>query len=833
MSGSGNSIYRLGDVVVDTTQGCLKRDGQEQYLRPKTFQVLVYLIEHRERLVTKEELMENLWPETAVTDDALVQCIVDIRKALGDDSRQPKFVKTLPKVGYRFISPVEELTLNGQAAVETEEVTSFEIEFEEVIEDSQESEGARELRSAGAGEQERLFAPLPLIPPAPLPLGSSAPLPASPSASVLARPPARRRVVFISALVVALTTLAVASVYVGQKLFGAKSPPAEVTLPQVPGKRPVAVMFFENRTANRELNWLREGLADMLITNLSRSKKLTVLSRQQLHQLLERIEHEPANVIRLNEAMEIARRCRAETIILGSFAQLGEKTRIDVQLHDGRSGQLQAAEHVIVDRPEHILTQIDLVSLKLAGHLGASFTEQDQPTRLADVMTSSLEAYRYYSLALEKAKAYHTNEAIELWKKAIALDPQFAMAYARIGYTHAMIRVNETSLGKPYLEKALQLAHRLTEKDKLYVMAWSAAATGNTEQVISSLRALIAQYPQEVEAYLRLGYQLNYQGKLEEATAVYQQGVTVAPEAKDIYNALGFALYNFGRYDEAIAAHERYVELAPNEPNAHDSLGMSYNEAGRYEEAIAEFDRALALNPEFHFAHLHLGDVSFRLGRYRTAIEQYQRYLKFAPSDWDRSVAYNRLAMVYFNKGDLTRAAAAAKHERKHGNDFGGSLLVALARGDWAAAQQLNEKLLGESPLNPATKLITQLGPKSLDYLRGYYALKTGRADEAIEHFKKIAGRPPLVWNVDGVEDCLANAYLELGRWDDAVAEYERLLRLNPNYPLAEYHLGQAYERKGRHDRARAAYERFLEIWRDADADIPEVIVAKKRLEFK
>jgi tetratricopeptide (TPR) repeat protein len=86
---------------------------------------------------------------------------------------------------------------------------------------------------------------------------------------------------------------------------------------------------------------------------------------------------------------------------------------------------------------------------------------------------------------------------------------------------------------------------------------------------------------------------------------------------------------------------------------------------------------------------------------------------------------------------------------------------------------------------------------------------------------------------VDGVEDCLANAYLELGRWDDAVAEYERLLRLNPNYPLAEYHLGQAYERKGRHDRARAAYERFLEIWRDADADIPEVIVAKKRLEFK
>jgi predicted Zn-dependent protease len=111
-------------------------------------------------------------------------------------------------------------------------------------------------------------------------------------------------------------------------------------------------------------------------------------------------------------------------------------------------------------------------------------------------------------------------------------------------------------------------------------------------------------------------------------------------------------------------------------------------------------------------------------------------------------------------------------------------------------------------------------------------ALKRGRAAEAVEYFRSATRRLPLSWNVDSaVEDCLADAYLELGQLDEAITEYERILRLNPNYPLAHYHLGQAYERKGDRDRARVAYERFLQIWAGADPDIPEVMEAKRRVE--
>src|SRR5688572_27165979 len=95
------------DLEVRPDLGCLRRaDGSEIYLRPKTFQTLQLLLEHRARVVSKEEIARTIWPDTAVTDDAIVQCIVEIRKALGDDARTGRYVRTLSKNGYRFVGDV-------------------------------------------------------------------------------------------------------------------------------------------------------------------------------------------------------------------------------------------------------------------------------------------------------------------------------------------------------------------------------------------------------------------------------------------------------------------------------------------------------------------------------------------------------------------------------------------------------------------------------------------------------------------------------------------------------------------------------------------------------
>ena len=759
MESSEKQIYRFADIEVDLSRNCLRRGNKEEHLRKKTFSILVYLIRERGRVVTKEELFATAWKDTAVTDGVLLHCIKEIRQALGDDSHRPRFIKTVPKTGYRFIGEVRE-------------------EFQSPVKESEEQRtknDGRKMNSQSASKNRRLV---------------------------------------LAGILVSVAALAFLG-FLGRSSWKQS---AEVVLPIAPGKRSVAIMFFENQSKNTKLDWLREGIADMLISNLSRSEKLIVLNRQQLRLLLERSEYKTGDGINLEKALEIARKSRAEALIVGSFATLGEKTRLDAQIYEVKSGELLTTESLTVERAEQILTEIDGLSMRLAVHLGAGDRER---MKIDEVMTDNLEAYRYYSLAVEKAQAFHTNEAIEFLEKAVSLDPQFAMAYARLGYIHTVVRVDEGERGKPFLEKAFALSHRLTERDKLYIQAWYAMANKDREATIQNLHEIIARFPSDTETYFRLGNLLRHQGQTEEAIEVYERGITFDPEAQNIYNGLGFCYSELARYDEAIAAHRRYAQLAPAEPNAYDSLGITLTEAGRYTEAHDTLNRALDLKPDFHFANLHLGDVYFRRGKYREAIKQFERYLQLAPTDWDKAIGYNRLALLYAQKGDLIRAEKFARGESKF-KQYRSAFLIALARNDLQTAENLKENF-SRLPNSAAES-------KQFAYFEGYYAQKTGRHEAAFAQFKRVTNEPPFIWNNDGIPtmDCLGNAFLQAGRFDEAIAEYERILQMNAYYPLARFHLAQAFERKGQIEKARENYRLFLETWKDADADIPEIIAAKK-----
>jgi tetratricopeptide (TPR) repeat protein len=785
MNRQNQRIYRLDGIEIDTSQLVLKRSGEEQHLRQKTFRVLIYLLEQRERLITKDELIEHVWRNTAVTDNALEQCLAEIRKALGDDSRHPRFIKTVPRAGYRFIGAVDEVGSNSSAIVGATRAVAYPQVEQAAGQDFHPSESAQS------------------------PLKS--------------QPWIRRRPVLILVASILVATIGIAVMI--KKRSAASQSLVRVTLPQDAGKRPVAVMFFDNRSGSADLDWLREGLADMLITDLSRSNNLTVLSREQLHLLLERAGHKDTEPIGLEEALNVARHSQAKIVVLGSFARLGEQIRIDAQLHDARDGQLLAAERLVVDQPAQILSQVDLLSLKLASHLGAP-SEQQANAGLTRVMTNSLEAYRYYSLGVEKAQAVQNPEAIELLKKAIALDPEFAMAYARIGYAYGVTGA-EPEKAKPYLQKGFQLSDRLTERDKHYIAAWYDIANLDYPAAINSFRDLISHYPLEVEAYWRLARLLVGEQRYGEALEVAKQGLVIDSGAKDLYNTLGGIYTDLGRHDEAIAMDRRYVELAPEEPNAHDSLGLAYQWAGRYPEAIAEYARALALKSGFGIALVHLGNTYSQQGRYREAIKQYQRYFQSASSDNYRARAWHSISVVYWNEAKLTETERAAKEEIKYNKrGVGNLLLVALERSDRAAAEKFRQIL-------EARRLDERFDTgamRQLFFYYGYFDLKTGRSEEAVENFKQALKHRPVIWDIDPLEDCLAKAYLGMGRLDEAIAEYERILRLNPNYPLVHYHLAQAYERKGLRDQGRTEYERFLQTWKDADADIPEVVRARKFL---
>ncbi len=773
--------YRFDDIEVDPSLGCIRRAGVEQHLRQQSFHVLVYLIERRGSLIGKEELIDNFWKGAAVTDNAVVQCIKEIRKALGDDPHEPRFIRTVHKIGYRFIATI------------TEEVSRTEWEPPSLV--RPETYPVEEPKFALAVQPQR-FRFKPLLPWILLALVATAALVLA-AAAVLRRP---------------------------------ASPRVDITLPQVPGGKALAVMYFENQTAKADLNWLSEGLADMFITDMAHLGRLTVLSRQQLHLLLERRGRRTVNGVNLDDALDIARKSHADAVLLGSFMALGERLVVSVRLFDSANGQLIAADQFVVDQPAEILTRVDLLSPKLAARLGTVPLDRGKQTGLAEAMTNNLEAYRYYSLGVSKAQAFQNAQATALLRKAIQLDPSFAMAYARIGYAYSVTDFLPEA-GRPFLEKAIHLSDRLAPKDRLFVTAWYAIARQDYPAAIRTLQQVVEQYPLETEGYTRLARLLYGEERPQESITVVQRGLAVDRDCGDLYNVLGVCYLGLGRYDDAIAAHQRYVQLAPNEPNSHDSLGMSFQQSGRYEMAVAEYNAALSLDPEFEPAIIHLGDVFFQQGRYRESIRQYRRYIQVTGSDAARAVGYSSIGQVYRRLRDYIQAEQAARDEARYAKGaVWSSLLLAVERGETIRAAQLKEQVLKSS------RDVRYPGRGSRDELRSYeyhlgsLSLGEKQASQAIAHFQVALRHLPPSSGLDLYEDCLANAYLELGRLDEAITEYQRILRLNPNYPLAQYHLAQAYEHKGELDQARAAYERFLQIWKGADADIPEIVATRKQL---
>jgi len=420
--------------------------------------------------------------------------------------------------------------------------------------------------------------------------------------------------------------------------------------------------------------------------------------------------------------------------------------------------------------------------------------------------------------------AFRNDEAIELFKLAALLDQEFAMAYARIGYALGVLGTDQDK-AQPYLTRAYSLGHRLSHKDRLQVESWNALVHFDYPLAARSLAELVRTYPMDVESYARLGVLLTGDRKYEEALQVFGRGLAVDPDNADLWNRLGGTYGDMGRSQDSINARLKYVALQPLEANAYDSLGMSYQAGGRYDEAVATYQRALELNPRFNFALIHLGNTFVQTGQYTEAIAAFRRYLQDATSDFETRRGYRSLAVVELRRGRLTDALAFA---RKAGADLPLTITEARIRIAMGEPPDRIAGLLRPPPAGPNRG--SRLGERAWHNVQGLLSLKRGAADEALGHFRSGVQDRPANAEPEPLEDMLATAYLDLGRYDDAIGEFDRILRINPRYPLAHYRLGLAYEKKGQPALARRSYEQFLVAWLKADKDAPELVKARERI---
>jgi tetratricopeptide (TPR) repeat protein/DNA-binding winged helix-turn-helix (wHTH) protein len=775
--------YRIrnADLEVRPDLGCLRcPDGQEIYLRPKSFQTLLLLLQNRHRVVTKDDIVREVWPDTATTDDAIVQCIVELRKVLGDDAKQARYIRTLPKSGYRFVGDVE-IDEASEATVQAAAQVNAEL--------------ADEVHAVRADTS-------------PYPVGARTPS------------------MFVPATIVIVVLLLIGT-SVALSVRSAPADPSAGVLDAIARegdhRTTIAVMVLQNQSKTAELEWLSEGLADMLVTGLSRSKTLAVVGRQQLELLLDRVGHPRGAPVDFAQAMEVARRARLDHFVVGSFAKLGDTIRIDLRLHDG-TGRLVRTEALTIDSPNDLLKQVDLLGWRLAQQFGEPSSDVSAAT---GAVTNNLEAYRNYSTGISKGEAFRTEEAIQAYTRATELDPEFAMAFARIGYVYG-VTGTQIERARPFLAKAYSLQHRLSEKDRLQVEAWNALVHLDYAAAAGPLAKLIRAYPMDVESYSRLGVILAGEHRYDEAVDVLRRGLAVDPEAAELWNRLGGIYDVMHRHDDAIAARQKYVALLPNEANSYDSLGSSFQAAGRYDVALTAYRRAIELNPRFDVTLIHLGHTYYQLGRFADAEAAYRRYLAVVKTDRELERGYDNLALLARRRGrfrealDLIRKPPSPEPREPRGT------FEAIIRVD---AGESPDRILAQlAPVAAAPNRGSRMSDRRRQYLLGVLAMKKGENEQALEHFRGAIRESTLFADADPLEDALANAYLKLNRLDEAIAEYQRVLGLNPHYPLARYHLAVALEKKGEAQQARKAYQEFLTEWAGADADVPEIVSAKARL---
>jgi eukaryotic-like serine/threonine-protein kinase len=437
-------------------------------------------------------------------------------------------------------------------------------------------------------------------------------------------------------------------------------------------------------------------------------------------------------------------------------------------------------------------------------------------------MTANLEAYRAYSMGMQHVALLELPEGVQLLQRAVKLDPQFAAAYAALGSAYS-VSWGRVADGKPYLEKATSLSDRLSDRQRMYVVAWYALANQDYPEAIRSWRQIVAKYPDDAEAYSSLGRLLEGEGQYAEAIEMERRGMAVDPADPLLHNFLARVFCRAGLFDQAVTESKRYVELTGGEPNAWDSVGTSYMWHGKYAEAEAAYREALQRKPDFDIALVHLAGVHYRQGRYRQAITEVQQYVSIAPADLDQARGNAWLAWLYLRRGDVAKSREATEKQVRVAGPlaFVGRTMLALKAGNLAEARKVVE----------TAGTVPERGNRGSDryrpYLRGVVALASGKSEEALVEFQRALKQPEPVGFLDWFEDCLAAAYLRLGRLDEAVAEYERVLSRNPNAALARYHLAEACSRKGDMARARAEYRRFLDIWKDADSDQPELRAAR------
>jgi eukaryotic-like serine/threonine-protein kinase len=760
--------YRFGPFEVNAPSGELLKNGRPIRLQEQPYRLLLVLLETPGEVVSREELRSRLWPgDTFVDFDGSLRVAVrKLREALDDDAEKPRFIETIPKRGYRFL--VSEVRIMDTAP--------------EVAELN----------------------------------GNRAPLQteATPVATRQQTNPLFRYAIAAAALI-----LAVGGVLLWQHRTQAKP---------LTSKDVLVLADFTNTTGDAMFDeTLRQGLA----IQLEQSPFLSILSEGRIQQTLKMMGQPVDAKLTPPIARELCQRAGSSAMLNGSIAQIGTRYLLTLEAANCANGETLASAEAQANDKNQVLDTLGKTASEMRNKLGESLsTVQRFDTPLEQATTGSLEALQAYTLGRKASARADWSGAIPFFQRAIALDPKFAMAYARLGTNYR--NRNEFTLASENLLKAYEMREQVSAPERFYIEGhYYDYGLGNLEKAVRAHETWAQAYPRDWVPRVDLCAAYFSLGELDKALSEGLETTRLNPTGVG-YNNLFNAYFRLGRRKEARATAEEAEAKQLDSEGLHNAM---------YQLAFVENDAAeMAQQSLWTRGKPGMADEA----PYREALtaayygkQEQARNLSRQAVALAKREEKNEVAALYEGDGALqealfgNRAKAIERSEAaleiSKGWEVQRRAALALAFAGDVRAQTLADDLVNRFPDN------TLVQSSFVPTIRAQLALHRKEPSSAIEMIQ--AATPYELSSVGKLYSVYVRGegYLAARRANEAAAEFQKILNhreIVVNLPigaLAHLGLGRAYALSGDRTKARAAYEDFLGLWKDADPDIPVLQQAK------
>jgi len=625
-------------------------------------------------------------------------------------------------------------------------------------------------------------------------------------------------------VVAALPALLVVAVIVRVSRHGGTPRP----LPPPPVHRSIVIADFENKTGDPVFD---ETLKQGLSIHLEQSPFLSLVSSDKVNETLKLMRRSAGGQLTAEIAREVCQRTDNDAMLAGSIAAMGSRYVIGLKAVNCDSGDVLAEEQEQAEGKEKVLRVLGNAADNLRKKIGESRSSvQNHHTPLAKATTPSLEALQAYSQGVRIAAEKGDTAALPRFERAVELDPGFAIAYAAIATIYGNLgqdgRLTENA------RKAYELREKVSERERFSIESLYYVYVTWEEEKAAQIYELWQQtYPKDSGPYVRLGGTHTVLGKHEKALEEYREAMRLEPNDEISYVNLGGAYAHLNQLDDA---QEVY-----NQADEHKLAG-DYLLASRYELAflkgnvaqMAQLASAAMGKPGTEEEMLvEEAATETWYGRLSNARSHMRRAIYAAESSDDKETAAEDRAVAALwevEVGNRKQARAEADAVKLIANrHVQGMAALALARaGDTAGAEKLAAKLDQRFPRG------TPVQRYWLPTIRAAVALQHKDANRAIE-LLKLASEVELGNQCNLLPVYLrGEAYLMLHDGNAARAEFQKFIEhrgLVSNFPwgaLARLSIARAYALDAAkdpvaRDKARTAYQEFLNLWKDADSNVP------------